>query len=531
MARPLALIILDGWGCAAESRGNAVSLARTPNFNRLLEYPHATLAASGEAVGLPEGQMGNSEVGHLNIGAGRVVYQDITRISRAIRTGEFYANPVLIEALRRARDRGAALHLFGLLSDGGVHSHLTHLFALLEMARSAQLPRVFIHAFLDGRDVPPASARSYIQSAEERCRLLGTGQIATVTGRYYAMDRDRRWDRVAKAFDALAYGLGETAPSADAAVTQSYRKEVTDEFVFPTVILDERGHPRGRVRPGDTVIFYNYRADRAREITRAFVDRDFSGFERQSGYPDVHFVCMTQYDATIDAPVAFPPLSLQHTLGEVLAEHGLRQLRIAETEKYAHVTFFFNGGVETPNPGEDRILIPSPKVATYDLKPEMSAREVTAAVLAEIAKEKYDVIVLNYANPDMLGHTGNIAATVEALEAVDDCLGQVAQAVVSRGGVAIVTADHGNAEQMLEANGRDPHTAHTTNRVPLILAGQEYRGRALRQDGALEDIAPTVLEILGITQPPEMTGRSLIEAGGKGSEGGLKDLDKTAIKG
>ena len=511
MSRPLALIILDGWGCAAEVRGNAVTLARIPNFDRLVKiYPDTTLAASGEAVGLPEGQMGNSEVGHLNIGAGRVVYQEITRISRAIRTGEFFQNPVLQRAIREAKERQSALHLFGLFSDGGVHSHLTHLFALLEMAHRMQLPRVFIHAFLDGRDVPPSSARSYIQAVEDECRSLGTGAIATVTGRYYAMDRDQRWDRLAKAFDALVYGQGETAPSADAAVAQSYARDVTDEFLLPTVILDDQGQPRGRVQPGDAVIFYNFRADRAREITRAFVDRDFPGFPRSGGYPDVHYVCMTQYDATIEAPVAFPPQSLHHTLGEVLAEKNLKQLRIAETEKYAHVTFFFNGGVETPNPGEDRILIPSPKVATYDLKPEMSAREVTDAVLAEIARDKYDVIVLNYANPDMVGHTGIIDAAVKALDVVDDCLGQVVQAVLDRGGVALVTADHGNVEQMLEPNGQEPHTAHTTNRVPFILVGERYRNRTLLQDGALEEIAPTILEILGIAQPQEMTGRSLL---------------------
>ena len=511
MTRPLALIILDGWGCAAEVRGNAITLAHLPNFDRLREtYPYTTLEASGEAVGLPEGQMGNSEVGHLNIGAGRVVYQDITRISRAIRTGEFFSNQVLLDAMQEAVKRGSALHLFGLLSDGGVHSHLTHLYALLQMACRIQAPQVFIHAFLDGRDVPPSSARSYIQAVEEKCRFLGAGAIATVMGRYYAMDRDKRWDRVQKAFNALVYGLGETASSADKAVVESYAREVTDEFVLPAVILDGDGHPVGRVRPGDVVIFYNFRADRAREITRAFVDRDFSGFERPGGYPDVDFVCMTQYDATIQAPVAFPPQSLSHTLGEVLAARGLKQLRIAETEKYAHVTFFFNGGVETPNPGEDRILIPSPKVATYDLKPEMSAPEVTGALLAEIAKDRYDVIVLNYANPDMLGHTGVIDATVSALETVDVCLGQVVEAILSRDGTALITADHGNAEQMLEPNGQEPHTAHTTNRVPLILAGRRYRGSALRQEGALEDIAPTMLEILGIPQPPEMTGHSLL---------------------
>jgi 2,3-bisphosphoglycerate-independent phosphoglycerate mutase len=513
LTHPLALIVLDGWGCSAEARGNAIASAQTLNFNHLMEsFPHTTLTASGEAVGLPEGQMGNSEVGHLNIGAGRVVYQDITRISRAIRTGEFFTNQVLLQAMQEAKKRQSALHLFGLLSDGGVHSRITHLFALLEMAQRMQLSKVFVHAFLDGRDVPPASAGTYIQALEEKCRTLYTGEIATVMGRYYAMDRDHHWDRLEKAFDALVSGQGATAPDAGTAVSQSYARGVTDEFVIPTVILDDQGNPRGRVKHGDVIIFYNYRADRAREITRAFVDRDFSGFERRGGYPDVDYVCMTQYDATIQAPVAFPPQSMHNTLGEVLSARGLKQLRIAETEKYAHVTFFFNGGVEIPNPGEDRILIPSPDVATYDLKPEMSARELTGTVLAEIARDKYDVIILNYANPDMVGHTGIIEATINALQVVDDCLGQVVKAILSRDGTVLVTADHGNAEQMLDANGHDPHTAHTTNPVPLILAGDHYRGRTLRQDGALEDIAPTMLQILGIPQPPEMTGRTLLKA-------------------
>jgi 2,3-bisphosphoglycerate-independent phosphoglycerate mutase len=541
LAHPLALIILDGWGCGAEVRGNAETLARLPNLNWLRQtYPVATLDASGEAVGLPEGQMGNSEVGHLNIGAGRVVYQDITRISREIRTGSFFTNQALVEAMQDARQRRSTLHLLGLLSDGGVHSHITHLFALLELARRMELPQVFIHAFLDGRDVPPSSALSYVQAVEGRCRDLAIGEIATVTGRYYAMDRDRRWDRLQKAFDALVYGQGETAPSAEAAIAQSYARQITDEFVIPTVILDDQGSPAGRIRPGDVVILYNYRADRAREITRAFTDREFSGFERRDGYPDVYYVCMTRYDATIQAPVAFSPQSLHDTLGEVLAARGLRQLRIAETEKYAHVTFFFNGGVEAPNPGEDRILIPSPKVATYDLKPEMSAYEVTEAVLAEIARDRYDVIVLNYANPDMVGHTGIIEAAVKALEVVDDCLGQVVRAILNREGTALVTSDHGNVEQMFEPNGQEPHTAHTNNRVPLILAGREYQGSALRQDGALEDIAPTMLEILGIPQPPEMTGRSLLEAGARrapsavstasGLSSGLKECGELGLR-
>ncbi|HHY40166.1 MAG TPA: 2,3-bisphosphoglycerate-independent phosphoglycerate mutase [Syntrophaceticus sp.] len=511
MKSPLALVILDGWGISPEQRGNALRLAEIPYFTQLQnKNPHTLLAASGERVGLPEGQMGNSEVGHLNIGAGRVVYQDITRISKSIKTGEFYHNSVLMEGMQRVKEKGSSLHLFGLLSDGGVHSHLTHLYALLEMAKRYQLNKVYVHAFLDGRDVPPTSGLGYIESLEQKCSELGVGEIATVSGRYYAMDRDKRWERVEKAFQAIVYGEGERASSASAAVRESYANEVTDEFVVPKVILDDEGQPKGLVRPGDVVIFYNFRADRAREITRSFVDRDFSGFNRKE-YPDVHFICMTQYDATIDAPVAFPPQTLENTLGEVLAANGLKQLRIAETEKYAHVTFFFNGGVETPNPGEERILIPSPKVATYDLKPEMSAPEVTERVIAEINRDLYDVIILNYANPDMVGHTGVLEAAIKAVQVVDGCLGRVVDAVLERGGTALVTADHGNAEMMLEDGSDEPHTAHTTNPVPLILVGERFKDVRLREGGSLEDIAPTMLEILGIAKPPEMTGNSLIE--------------------
>lgn len=512
MKNPLALIILDGWGLSPSERGNAIRLAGTPNFARLQEnYPYTILDSSGERVGLPEGQMGNSEVGHLNIGSGRVVYQDITRISRAIRNGKFYTNPVLVEAMQKVKVEGLSLHLFGLLSDGGVHSHLTHLYALLKMARRIQLPRVYIHAFLDGRDVPPTSGADYIEQVEGKCREIGVGEIATVSGRYYAMDRDKRWERVEKAFNAIVYGEGERVASAAAAVRESYEKEITDEFVVPKVVVDGSGRPKGMVQRRDAVIFYNFRADRAREITRAFTDRDFDGFARKGGYPGVHFTCMTQYDVTIPAPVAFPPQTLQNTLGEILSESGLKQLRIAETEKYAHVTFFFNGGVEAPNPGEERVLIPSPKVATYDLKPEMSAPEVTERVLAEIAGDGYDVIILNYANPDMVGHTGVLEAAVQAIRVVDECLGRVVQGVLDKKGVALVTADHGNAEQMLEEDSDEPHTAHTTNPVPFILVGEGYRKSRLRDGGALKDIAPTMLEILGIPRPPEMTGCSLLK--------------------
>jgi len=503
------LMILDGWGMRPPCRYNAVTEARTPNFCRLMEeYPHTLLESSGEAVGLPAGQMGNSEVGHLNIGAGRIVYQDFTRLDKAIQTGEFCRNPVLVEAMQKARERGSALHLLGLLSDGGVHSHIRHLFALLEMARQQGLQKVNVHAFLDGRDVPPSSALEYIDALEKKMQELAVGQIASVGGRYWGMDRDKRWDRVEKHYRALVLGEGLKAASARQAVEEAYQRGETDEFVQPTVVIDGNGEPRGVINDGDVVIFFNFRADRARELSWAFTLKDFDGFVRPR-WPQVHYVCMTQYEVNIPAPVAFPPQNLTNTLGEVLARHGLRQLRIAETEKYAHVTFFFNGGVEEPNPGEDRILIPSPKVPTYDLKPEMSAYEVTARVIEEIKSDKYDVIILNYANPDMVGHTGVMEAAVAAVSAVDKCLGQVVEAVLAQGGAVLITADHGNAEEMKEEDTGEPHTAHTSSPVPFILVDPSRRGKKLRT-GALEDIAPTMLELLGLPQPPEMTGRSLI---------------------
>ncbi|MHB1418465.1 MAG: 2,3-bisphosphoglycerate-independent phosphoglycerate mutase [Bacillota bacterium] len=509
-ARPLVLTILDGWGNSDQKGGNAIAQARLPNYQQLLDtYPHTSLKASGESVGLPEGQMGNSEVGHLNIGAGRVVYQELTRISKAIKDGLFFKNEVLLTAIRSARDGGKALHLMGLLSDGGVHSYLEHLWALLEMAKNNGLEKVFVHAFLDGRDVAPESAQGFIETAEQKFRQLGCGAFATVSGRYYAMDRDRRWERSAKAYNAMVAGEGEKATMAQSAVEASYHNRVTDEFVVPTVIVDGQGEPVARIQSGDTVILYNFRADRARQLTRSFVDKDFEGFERPGGFPNVHYVCMTQYDITIDAPVAFGPQNLAHTLGEVLAEKGLRQLRIAETEKYAHVTFFFNGGVEEPNPGEDRMLIPSPKVATYNLKPEMSANEVTDKVVEAIAKGIYEVIILNYANPDMVGHTGIMDAAVLAVEAVDRCLGRLLEAVRSQKGALILTADHGNAEKMTDPVTGGPFTAHTVDDVPFILVDDRYRGAHL-QRGSLQDIAPTMLLLLGIAQPPEMTGRSLL---------------------
>lgn len=508
--KPLMLIIMDGWGINQETEGNAVAQAKTPYYDSLLDtYPHTQLDASGENVGLPEGQMGNSEVGHLNIGAGRIVYQDFTRISKSIREGDFFKNGILLEAIDNARNKNTSLHLIGLLSDGGVHSHITHLYALLELAKQKALSRVYVHALLDGRDVPPANAREYIDALEEKFKELGIGAISTVMGRYYAMDRDKRWDRVEKAYDAMVYGEGQKATLASGAVAKSYEQGKTDEFVEPTVIIKDTGEPVATVKDGDSVIFYNFRPDRAREITRAFVDDDFHGFDRKNPHPKVFYVCMTQYDKTIDAPVAFKPQVLMNTMGEYLSKQGIKQLRIAETEKYAHVTFFFNGGVEPPNTGEERILIPSPKVATYDMKPEMSAIEVTEAVLKEIEVDRFDVIILNFANPDMVGHTGIMAATVKAVETIDNCLDRIVEAVKSKNGIVLVTADHGNAEQMTDPETGQPHTAHTTNPVPFIYINDRHPDAVLRQ-GRLEDIAPTMLSLLGIGIPAEMTGKTLI---------------------
>ena len=502
-------MILDGWGVSPKKQGNAIAQAGTPRYEQLkMDYPHTTLRASGDDVGLPTGQMGNSEVGHLNMGAGRVVYQELTRISLSVKQGDFFTNPVLLEAVKNAKSKGTALHLMGLLSDGGVHSHIDHLYALLDLAKSHGLDKVYVHAFLDGRDVPPANAEEYIKPLEQKCAALGTGCIATIIGRFYAMDRDKRWERVEKAYHAMVFGDGLKVTTPIDAITQSYARKETDEFVQPTIIIDQGGTPRATVSDGDSVIFFNFRPDRAREITRAFVDDEFQGFTRRAGFPKVHFVCMTQYDQTIPAPIAFKPQSLANTLGEVLAMNNLTQLRIAETEKYAHVTFFFNGGVEPPNPGEDRLLIPSPKVATYDEKPEMSAYEVTDAVLEQIKADKYDVIILNYANPDMVGHTGVMEAAVKAVEAVDQCLGKVVKAVLDKDGVVIITADHGNSEQMKDDEG-NPQTAHSTFEVPFILVGNNFKDAKV-QPGRLEDVAPTMLKILGIPQPPEMTGKSLI---------------------
>ncbi len=508
--KPVVLTILDGWGLSENREGNAVALARKPNIDAIeSRFPSSVLTCSGEATGLPEGQMGNSEVGHLNIGSGRIVYQDFTKINVAIRDGSFYKNPVLLDVIEKVKKNNSSLHLLGLVSDGGVHSHIRHLYALLDLAEMHGLTRVYVHAVLDGRDVPPANAKEYLTALKARMKALGVGEIATVSGRYYTMDRDRRWERVEKAYGAMVFGKGEVAASSLHAVEKAYEKGQTDEFVLPTVIYNEQGSPRGLIKDNDGVVFFNFRPDRARQITRALVDKKFPHFYRGEFPPRLHFVCFTQYDITIPAPIAFPPDNLDQTLGEVLSREGMRQLRIAETEKYAHVTFFFNGGVEKPYPGEDRILIPSPKVATYNLKPEMSAYEVTDTVVEKIIEDIYDVIILNYANPDMVGHTGILKAAVEAVEVVDHCVGRVMDAVLSRGGILLLTSDHGNSEKIVDDHTGQPHTAHTSNQVPFYLIGNRLQV-GLRKTGILADIAPTILEILHIEKPREMTGQSLI---------------------
>ena len=498
---PTTLIIMDGFGLRHETEGNAVAAAATPRLEQFFqEFAHTELSASGLDVGLPAGQMGNSEVGHTNIGAGRVVFQDLPRISKAIDDGSFFENPAYVRAMDACREHDSSLHLMGLLSDGGVHSHLEHLFALMKMARDRGLEKVYIHAFLDGRDVSPTSGADFVTRTVEKCRELGVGKIATVMGRFYAMDRDKRWDRVEAAYDAMVYGEGAAInPVPVAAVKNAYANGVTDEFVEP-VICD----PDGTISDHDSVIFFNFRPDRAREITRAFVDPDFSGFTRQ--YFPVTFVCTTEYDATMpNVEVAYPRLSVRNRLGEYLSSMGLTQLRIAETEKYAHVTFFFNGGVETQFPGEDRVLVPSPKVATYDLQPEMSADEVADKCVERIESGAYDVIILNFANCDMVGHTGVFDAAVRAVETVDTCVGRVVDATMKMGGIAMITADHGNAEVMTQPDG-SPMTAHTTNPVPFILCGA---GTELRK-GRLADIAPTILDVMGLAVPEEMDGQTLI---------------------
>ena len=502
--KPLLLMILDGFGIAPKE-GNAIAAANKPNLDRLFaSNPITQIGASGLDVGLPDGQMGNSEVGHTNIGAGRIVYQELTRITKAIEDGPFFENEAFLSAVENAKKNGSALHLIGLLSDGGVHSHITHLYGLLELAKRHGLTKVYVHALLDGRDVPPASGKDFVAACAEKMKEIGVGEIATVMGRYYAMDRDNRWERVEKAYSAMVYREGVQAADPVQAVADSYANDVTDEFVVPVVC--EKGAP---IQANDSVIFYNFRPDRAREITRTFVDPDFSGFERKNGFFPLTYVCMTQYDATMpNVQVAFKPESLENTFGEYISQKGLKQLRIAETEKYAHVTFFFNGGVEKQYDGEDRILVKSPKVATYDLQPEMSAYEVTDKLVAAIGSGKYDAIILNFANCDMVGHTGVFEAAVKAVEAVDTCVGRVTDAVAAQGGVTLITADHGNADRMVDDDG-SPFTAHTTNPVPFCVVGYDCK---LREGGRLADIAPTMLQILGLPQPAEMTGKSLIEA-------------------
>ncbi len=504
------LMILDGFGkSTGDTCTDAIALASTPNLDRLFSTcPNTTLTASGEAVGLPKGQMGNSEVGHLNIGAGRIVYQDLTRISKAVEDGTFCDNSELNTAMEHVFFRGSALHLMGLLSDGGVHSHLSHIFALLEMAKRKGLRRVYIHGFLDGRDVPPRSAQVYLDRLERFIQEEQIGQIASLSGRYYSMDRDRRWERTRLAYDVLAKGEGRYAPTPSEALRLAYEEGENDEFVKPTVIARE-GFPLSTIRDNDAVIFFNFRPDRARQLTRSFVDEGFNGFERGKRLDGLCFVCMTQYDVEMpNVLVAFPPQSLKNTFGEYVSGLGLRQLRIAETEKYAHVTFFFNGGVEAPSRGEDRLLIPSPKVATYDLKPEMSAYEVTDRVLELIRLRKYHFIILNFANPDMVGHTGNVAATVKAIEALDVCVGKIAAALLQEKGQMILTADHGNADCMRDADGA-VITAHSTNPVPLLVMAN--RPVALMDDGILSDVIPTLLDLAGVEKPVEMTGHSLIK--------------------
>ena len=499
---PALLVIMDGFGMAAASRGNAITAAETPNLDALFsEWPWTTLQASGLAVGLPEGQMGNSEVGHLNIGAGRVVYQELTRVNLAVSDRSLFSNPVLAEAIDGAVAEGKAVHFMGLLSDGGVHSSREHLYALLEMARARGAEKVYVHAFLDGRDVPPESGLGFVEDAEAFMAELGTGRIATVMGRYYAMDRDNRWDRVELAWQAMALGHGVSAESAADAVGASYAEGVTDEFVLPAVVED------ARLTDGDALIFFNFRPDRAREITRAFTDPTFEGFDRPV-FPQLRFVCLTEYDPTIPAPVAFPKAFPEHVLADVLAEHGLTQLHIAETEKYAHVTFFFNGGAETPKVGETRVLVPSPKVATYDQQPAMSAPEVTRQLVEAIESDAADVYIVNFANCDMVGHTGRFPAAVEAVEAVDAGVGAVVSAIRERGGVALITADHGNAESMVDADGATPFTAHTLDPVPLLVVADGVG--ALAPGGKLADVAPTLLALLGIDEPAEWTGESLL---------------------
>ena len=526
--KPLVLIILDGWGYRAETKANAIALARKPTYDRLLtEYPNTLIHTSGKYVGLPDGQMGNSEVGHLNIGAGRIVHMDSTRIELMIQNGEFFSNAVLLAAMKNARSGGRRLHLFGLLSDGGVHSHVNHLYALLKMAKQNGVDRVFVHAFMDGRDTLPTSGAGYLEPLQQKMREYNTGKVATVSGRYYAMDRDRRWERIAKAFNAMVYGNGEAAKYVDPVqgVKDSYNRDITDEFIVPFVCVDNRDQPIATIRDEDSCICFNFRADRVRQITRALARN--SGLNEQGGSDlpgasdldaiiprdrvpkKLHYVCMTQYDKKFKLPVVIPPESLNNILANVMAQLNLRNLRVAETEKYAHVTYFFNGGMEEPFPGEERLLVLSPKVATYDLKPEMSAPGIADAVIKAVEDGTFDVIIVNFANADMVGHSGKIEPTVKGVETVDACLGRIEPVVRAKGGALLITADHGNAEMMIDPKTGGPHTAHTTNPVPFIIVSADSKQFSLKPDGSLRDISPTVLGMLGVPQPKEMTGHDL----------------------
>jgi len=509
IVRPLILVILDGFGINPRKDGNAIAHASMRNLHALLQnYPNSRLSMSGADVGLPEGQMGNSEVGHMILGAGRIVYQDLTLIHKDIDEGSFYKNPVLLDALRKTRERSGRLHLMGLLGDGGVHSHQRHLEALIELARRENVNSVYLHLFLDGRDTPPTSAEQFVLDLNEKLKAYPETKIANVMGRYYAMDRDKRWERVEKAYRCLTEGAGKKAPSALEAIRRSYAEKVTDEFVLPTLVEDP-GH-EGLIRDGDGVIFFNFRADRARELTRAFTEENFIEFPRPRRIDLAVFATLTQYDEKLKLPAAYQPRELRQILGQVASDHGIRQLRIAETEKYAHVTYFFNGGEEKEFPGEQRIMIPSPRdVATYDLKPEMSARQVTEALVKKFRDEDIGLVIANYANADMVGHTGNFEASVKACEVIDECLGKVVDAALGKKGRVVITADHGNIEQLIDYDTGMPHTAHTTNLVPLILVDEERKNLQLKQ-GAGSDVAPTVLKLLEVPQPKEMTGRSLV---------------------
>ena len=502
------LMILDGFGDNKNKDGNAIKLAKKPNIDKLMKkYPNTDIFTSGLHVGLPEGQMGNSEVGHTNIGAGRIVYQELTRITKSIEDGDFFSNPEFIAAIENCKKYNSKLHILGLVSDGGVHSHNRHLYGLLEMAKRRDFEDVYVHCFLDGRDTPPASAETYVAELQEKMKEKGVGKIASLSGRFYAMDRDKRWQRVKKCYDALVNGEGEKAGDPIKAIEDSYQKEVFDEFVVPTVMCNGN-EPVAKIEENDSVIFFNFRPDRAREITRALVDPEFDGFETKK--MNLYYVCFTSYDETMpNVHIAFKKEPLKNTFGEVISEAGLTQLRIAETEKYAHVTFFFNGGEEKQYPGEDRILVPSPKVETYDMKPEMSAYEVTDKVCEALENDKYDVVILNFANTDMVGHTGSLQAAIKAVEAVDECVGKIVKIIEEKQGNLLITADHGNAEQMIDYKTGEPHTAHTTNPVPIILvtANKEYK---LKENGKLADLAPTMLDLMGIKQPEEMTGESLL---------------------